>query len=58
MLAALVAAWEEVKAAQEAAAKLEGELFRTKARATTILSEEVRPLYSAAPHFGAPFQVV
>ena len=41
VLGAMVEAWEEVKAAQEAAAAQEGELFRTKARATTILTEEV-----------------
>lgn len=42
MLGALVGAWEEVRAQQEAAQKLEAELFRTKARNTTILTEEVR----------------
>ena len=42
VLGAMVGAWEELKAAQEAAAAQEAELFRTKARATTILTEEVR----------------
>ena len=42
VLGALVGAWEEVCAQQEAAQKLEAELFRTKARSTTILTEEVR----------------
>lgn len=40
VLTALLGAWEEVKAAEEARAQLEGQLFRTKTQSTTILTEE------------------
>lgn len=42
VLAALLGAWEEVKAAEEARVQLEGQLFKTKAQSTTILTEEAR----------------
>ncbi len=42
VLAALLGAWEEVKAAEEARMQLEGQLFKTKAQSTTILTEEAR----------------
>ncbi len=46
MLTALLGAWEEVKAAEEARAEMEGQLFKTKTQSTTILTEEARfPLW-------------
>lgn len=42
LLAAFVAAWREVKAAQEAKAAEEAALFKTKTRSTDIATEEVR----------------
>jgi hypothetical protein len=41
VLTALLGAWEEVKAAEEARAQLEAQLYKTKAQSTTILTEEV-----------------
>jgi hypothetical protein len=43
VLAALLAAWEEVKTAEEARAKLEGELFKHKAHSSSLLTEEASP---------------
>ena len=40
VLTALLGAWEEVKAAEEARAQMEAQLYRTKAQSTTILTEE------------------
>ncbi len=42
VLTALLGAWEEVKACEEARAQLEGQLFKTKTQSTTILTEEAR----------------
>ncbi|EIE25917.1 hypothetical protein COCSUDRAFT_12734, partial [Coccomyxa subellipsoidea C-169] len=42
VLTALLGAWEEVKAAEEARAALEAQLFKTKTQSTTILTEEAK----------------
>ena len=44
VLSALLGAWEEVKAAEEARAQLEAQLYKTKTQSTTILTEEARSL--------------
>ena len=41
MLSALLGAWEEVKAAEEARAQQEAELFKNKTQTSTFQTEEV-----------------
>ncbi len=44
MLSALLGAWEEVKAAEEARAQQEAELFKNKTQTSTFQTEEVLAL--------------
>lgn len=46
MLAALLGAWEEVKAAEQARQQQEAELFKNKTQASTFQTEEVPPSLS------------
>ncbi len=47
---ALLGAWEEVKAAEEARAALEAQLFKTKTQSTIILTEEASFLHASSYH--------
>lgn len=46
VLAALLGAWEEVKAAEQAHQQQEAELFKNKTQASTFQTEEVPPSLS------------
>ena len=53
MLSALLGAWEEVKAAEEARAQQEAELFKNKTQTSTFQTEEVLATRLCSTHIGA-----
>lgn len=53
MLSALLGAWEEVKAAEEARAQQEAELFKNKTQTSTFQTEEVLATRLCSIHIGA-----